>query len=144
MNNPLSIIFGTPEHGWLSVDIISDDYKFNIDASDVPVNPLELLCDVLLDLKTENKGDVWFHLEPASVFLEFEKLDQIYQLTILSADRHEAPKTVEKIFSGNFREIIEPFISALAVFYSKTYAAQHWPTVDKNKINRLQLVAADM
>lgn len=143
MDKPLSIIFGTPEHGWLSVDIISDNYKFNIDASDVPVNPLNLLCDILLDLKTENKGEVWFHLEPASVFLEFKKLDKNYQLTILTADRHEAPRTVEKVFSGNFQEIIEPFISALALFYSKTYDEQHWPTVDTKKINRLQLITAD-
>jgi hypothetical protein len=68
MNKPLSIIFGTPEHGWLSVDIISGDFKFNIDASDVPVNPLELLCDALLNLKTDNKAEAWWNLEPASVF----------------------------------------------------------------------------
>jgi hypothetical protein len=143
MNNPLSIIFGTPEHGWLSVDIISGDYKFNIDASDVPVNPLELLCNVVLDLNADNKGEVWWHLEPSSVFLEFKKLDKDYQLTIMTADKYESHRTVEKIFTGTFQEIIEPFINALVLFYSKSYDEQQWPTVDTDKINRLQLLTAD-
>jgi hypothetical protein len=143
MNKPLSINFGTPEHGWLSVDIISDDYTFNIDASNIPVNPLEILCSVLLDLKIDYVGEVWWHLEPASVFLEFKKFNRNYQLTIALADTHESPRTVEKVFNGSFQEIIEPFINALALFYSKTYEDKHWPMVDTKKINRLQLLSAD-
>ncbi len=143
MNNPLSILFGTPEHGWLSVDIISDNYKFNIDASDVPVNPLELLTNTILDLSVDNKGEVWWNLEPAVVILEFKKLDKNYQLTIMTALTHEGPREIQKIFNGNFHEIIEPFINALALFHSKTFDEKHWPIVDTKKINKLQLLTAD-
>lgn len=143
MNNILSIKFGTPEHGWLSVDIISGDYNLCFDASDVPANPLEQLCNVILDLKSDKKAEVWWHLEPASVFFEFKMLDNNFQLTIMTADGHETQRIIEKVIDGNFQEIIEPFINALALFYSKTYDEKNWPMVDVNKINRLQLLTAD-
>ncbi len=143
MKKPLSITFGTPEHGWLSVDILLDDYVLNIHVSDVPVNPLELLCDALFNLNADNKSEVWWHLEPTSVFFEFKKFAKNYQLTIMTADRPESERTVEKILDGSFQEIIEPFINALALFYSKTYDDQHWPTVETKKINRLQLLNVD-
>jgi hypothetical protein len=141
MNNLFSITMGIPEHGWLSVDLLSEDYILNIDASDVPVNPLEQLCDVILNLEIDNKGEVYWHLEPALVFFEFKKLDKNYHLIITTAAEYESARKMEKRFSGNFQEIILPFIKALTLFYSRTYSEQHWPAIEIKKINRLQQLA---
>ena len=139
----LSIKLGTPEHGWLAVDIISDDYKLKIDASDVPLDPLEQLCNVILNLNVDKKGEVWWHLEPASVFFEFKKFGQNYRLTIMTADRYESIRTTEKVLTGSFHDIIEPFINSLRLFYSTAYDEKHWPAVDFKKINKLQRLTND-
>ena len=138
IEEPISVIFGTPEQGWLPVNINSSKYKLNIDVSDVPVNPIEILCDVLLDVDTK-KGEVWWNLEPEAVFFEFEKLAENYQLTIASAGSEESPRIVEMIIEGTFQDVVEPFITALVLFHSKPYDEKQWPSVDIRKINRLQL-----
>jgi hypothetical protein len=141
MEQAISTTFGTPKHGWLPVHITSGNYKLNLDASDVPVNPLEILCDVLLLVNTQ-KGEVWWNLEPAAVFFEFEKVEEIYKLTIMSAESYEGLRKGEIILEGAFQDIIEPFVNALVLFYSKPNDEKHWPSLEIGKINRLQRLTA--
>jgi len=61
----------------------------------------------------------------------------------MTADRYESIRTTEKILTGSFHDIIEPFINSLALFYSTTYDEKHWPAVDFKKINKLQRLTDD-
>jgi hypothetical protein len=44
-DSSLTISFGIPEHGWLSVFVSAPDFELELDASDAPVNPIEKLCE---------------------------------------------------------------------------------------------------
>ena len=142
MDNNISITFGTPEHGWLPVDLSSNDYKLSIDVSDVPINPLEDLCNVLQDVTKGHKSEVYWNLEPVAVFFEFEKSGKEYQLSISQAADNRSFRETKKIIKGSFQEIIFPFINCTTKFYSQTYDEKHWPTVDKRKLDKLITLTA--
>jgi hypothetical protein len=143
MNNSIAINFGTPEHGWLPVDLSYLDYKINIDASDIHRNSLEQICDALLNLNADKKTNVTWFLEPAEIVFEFEKKATNYFLNIYEcAEDENKPWELKKTISGGFAEIILPFIKSVTTFYLQPHG-EHWPNIDKNKLTRLKSLTAD-
>ena len=60
-----------PEHGWLPITIKYGKENIEIDVSDIPIEPIRLLIDALLDISNgRSKTIVWF-LEPVECELSF-------------------------------------------------------------------------
>jgi len=138
MSNSVSIIFGTPQHGWLPVQLNFEDFKLELDASDVLNNPVEELCDALIRLKQGKTWQITWWLEPYTYFFYFEKTNNNYTLTISEAYDIEGEREVTKIINGNYDQIILPFKKSLTEFCSLTYEEKHWP-YPPNKIKLQQL-----
>jgi hypothetical protein len=141
MDKLISIVFGTPEHGWLPVDIHYKDFHLNFDASDVLNDPTEELYNAITELKYSEVRQTTWWLEPMAYFLDFEKKGQIFSLTIIETDDlHDETAEKKQLIkiTGNEKEIIEPFRKELKQFFSHNYEEKHWPfKLDKNKTNNL-------
>lgn len=132
-----------PRYGWLPVDLYFDNFKIDFEAADVPINPLELLCDALIDLSVKGKTEIFWYQEPGAIFFELTKIDNDYTLTISEADDYDAEKKVQKIITGNFETVIAPLKNTTLEFYSKTYDENNWPSLDKEKLTILYKLSAD-
>ena len=49
----IEIDFGVPEHGWLLINFRFGDFSLELDVSDVPADPMEQLCDALIQFHRE-------------------------------------------------------------------------------------------
>ena len=141
LSKRITIVLGSPEHGWLPVDFHYKDFHMEFAASDVLNDPTEELYNAVTKLQdNEIKRTTWW-LEPGAYFFDFERKGQIITLTIIETydlnDQDAENKQLVKI-TRDEKEIIEPFRIALRKFTSQTYEENHWPfNLDKNKIKDL-------
>jgi hypothetical protein len=62
----LELRFGSPEHGWLVVEVKAQGFEEAFDVSDVPMDSLAILANVALDLlRGVPDGEVPWSLEPS-------------------------------------------------------------------------------
>jgi hypothetical protein len=141
----MKIKFGEPEHGWLPVSLVAEDYTLDMDVSDVPVDPLGLLVSSLSKAVSGIEGEVWWHLEPDGFYFTFGRTEDDYCLRIESA--HVAPeretRTSEFELSGSLEDIILPFWRALREFESHGYSEPAWPDFPKAEMTRLTELIED-
>jgi len=141
MENSISIVFGTPEHGWLPVDFHYKDFHLDFAASDVLNDPTEELYSAVTKLQDNEVKRITWWLEPGAYFFDFERKGQVITLTIIETDHlhNESAAKSELIkITGDDKEIIEPFRYRLKQFFSQTYEENHWPyNLDKSKIKDL-------
>jgi len=81
-NKKLTLEFGVPEHGWLPIKIAFNDFSLEFEASDVPANPIDQLISSLISVTKGLKAEVWWHLEPAYYYFEFERFGEEYKINI--------------------------------------------------------------
>ena len=81
--NVLDLHFGTPEHGWLRVELCSQAAEIVLDVSDVPCDSLQSLVDALLKL-SEGSGEeiIQWSLEPEYADWIFRRIDQNIELAV--------------------------------------------------------------
>lgn len=141
MNDTVSISFGIPRHGWLPAYFVFNDFKLDIDASDVLNDPVEEIYNSIIGLEQDKAGQVVWWLEPHTYFFYFERTNDKYILTISEADDiDQDEKRTIKVIHGNYRQIIAPFKKALIDFCQQTHEESDWPyTLDNNKLALLQL-----
>jgi hypothetical protein len=129
MNSPISITFGKPIHGWLSVDFHYKDVRLSFDASDGINNPIKELYNAIANLQDNEKGTVTWWLEPGAYFFDFEKKRENTVLTILETEDLHAleveRKSILTISSPN-KQVTEPFYVALMELCSQKYQQEDW------------------
>jgi hypothetical protein len=131
------VIFGQPEHGWLPLTLNVDAFELELDVSDVPINPLEELCNSLRLVLKGGEASVWWHLEPTWYQFHFEpRLDELL-LSICRCSHYQQDGTKIFQYIGDFNSIILPFYRALKQFSSRSIPEQDWPTMDKEILGRL-------
>lgn len=128
MNNLISIVLGTTEHGWLPVDFNYKDFHLDFEASDVLNDPIEELYTAVTKLQdNEVKRTTWW-LEPMSYFFDFERKGQSIVLTIIETDDlldESTDKTQLIKITADDKEILEPFRAVLKQFSLQTYEENH-------------------
>lgn len=132
--------FGVPHHGWLPVKVTVGDFYLEMEASDVPVNPINILISSLTRTLSGFESEVWWHLEPASYYFSFaSEGEDNYKFTISFADVDSVSSKRQHIFetSGNKNEIILPFWRAVKEFASHSYLEPHWPETYEGWIDQL-------
>ena len=108
------IEFEKPEHGRLPVRILYNDIEECFDASDVPVDPILQLQEVLDSAITLGGGEVWWHLEPAGYFLNLHAEKGKYWVKLeysINSKKNSAETIFE--FLGDFDEVIIPIWRSL-------------------------------
>jgi len=138
----ISFKLGVPEAGWLPVHLVTDAFEINVDASDVPKDPLEELISsiILLCSNVNEPPDVMWHLEPFCYYFRFKKVNSTYLLTILSSEYYDGPKKIEFEIMGTFDSIIMPIYRGIKAFASFDYKDGLWPAIEMERIDKLKRV----
>jgi len=81
--NVLDLHFGTPEHGWMKIELCSQAAEIVLDVSDIPCDSLRSLVEALLKL-AEGSGEeiVQWSLEPEYADLIFKRIDNDIELAV--------------------------------------------------------------
>ncbi|MGI4884578.1 MAG: hypothetical protein ACRYFR_06425 [Janthinobacterium lividum] len=133
----VTVEFGEPEHGWLSVTFRVDDFFLKLDASGIPVNPLEALVEALAVVAVGSSASVSWFLEPAECCFNFENQLSSISLTITEkANRGQVPAHLFQ-FTGSVKELLIPFYEALKQFTAHSYSEAHWPKLTNARVARL-------
>lgn len=138
-SNKLHIEFGTPEHGWLPTMFQYQDYKLELEISDVPVDPMIQLCNALIGI---NKGineptRIIWHLEPYCYYLQLKVENGRYMAIIYESDDFDSPAQLTKEITGSYEEIVLPLFRGLKKFRSHSYKEPHWDELDAKRIDEL-------
>jgi hypothetical protein len=119
----LKIEFEEPEHGWLPVKMTFDGAEAAFDASDVPIDPISQLEEVLDSAITGGGGEVWWHLEPAGYYLNIHAEKELYRLKLEFSER--SMKTDREIIFeevGDFEDVVIPIWRSLRKLQSYNWS----------------------
>jgi hypothetical protein len=131
------LVFGQPEHGWLPLTLRVDEFELALDVSDVPINPLDELCNSLCLVLKGGEASVWWHLEPAWYQFHLEpKLSEVV-LSIYQGSRYQRPDLKTFQYTGDFNSIILPLYRDLKQFVSLPTPESDWPSIDEGKLREL-------
>jgi hypothetical protein len=130
--------FGQPAHGWLPVMFQAGTFQLAFNASDVPANPLELLCEALAVVPAGGSAEVIWHLEPAIYRFSFEKQVEEIILEIIEAPKYSKPGTCVLQLTGSVRSILFPFYKALTAFAAHQYGEAQWPALAASRLKLIR------
>lgn len=137
----IHIAYQPPNHGWLALTLTLDGTVINIDASDVPNNPLQELLAALEGIACGIDASVWWHMEPASYFMYFQRVADEMQLRLEYADEGKRSRAKEVVtVQGSMARIVTPFWRFLREFQSHAFAEPHWPDVNYERIHASKLL----
>ena len=137
VRNKIELTFGNPKYGWLPVEFKFSEFKLNFDASDVPKNPTNLLCDCLIAVLKGRDAKMYWFLEPGYYLFEFIPNNKGIDLIISSSsDSIIKQKRVYKI-SGSIDSIILPLYQTLINFNKVELNELDWQKIDKIKLTEL-------
>ena len=129
---------GKPHHGWLPFDINFGNFSFSDEASDLGLNAIDQLIDMVSNLKAKQESECYFYLEPGVYFLktrpnESTTILKVQFLDDFDLDKNQIPKTLfESEFNTN--ELTNALIEALIVFRQMEYQESDWPKPEKSEI----------
>jgi hypothetical protein len=121
------IKLGTPHHGWLPVDIEATGEVLAIDASDVPVDPLDQLLDSVLLSKQGKESEVWWHLEPAGYNFAIKPQTEKVTIEISFAKSDMGKREFVCHFEISMNNYLAQVYQVLSSFYAKGFKDPHWP-----------------
>jgi hypothetical protein len=138
--NRIAIRHQPPEHGWLTFYVTVDDRTIEIDASDVPNNPVQDLLDAIRLVAQGENARVWWHLEPGWYIFDFEHrggtvLFRIATVVETVSGLHETE--VASIETAT-PEMLLVFLRFLRRFQSENHSEPHWPEVDYRDISLIR------
>jgi len=108
----INLSFGSPDHGWLIVELSGNQNYRSLDVSDVPVDSLYMLATAVLQLVEGRSIEalVAWSLEPDYENWVLRRSGDTYELDI------QAPEPDKKVFrfaEGSVEEICLPILQAL-------------------------------
>jgi len=118
----LKIEFEAPEHGWLPVRIAYKDIEEIFHASDVPIDPISQLENVLASALTGWGGEVWWHLEPGGYYLNLHAEKDKYKLKLeYSVNSKMVSRELVFEYLGCFEETVLPIWRSLRKLQSRNW-----------------------
>lgn len=112
-----------------------NEQTVEIDASDVPNNPVEDLLGAL-DLAAKGvPSRVWWHLEPDGYFMYFTPNGEEVEFKLVFATESEPARGREVVETrGNAVQVLLPFWRFVREFQSHDFQEPHWPPTDYKRI----------
>lgn len=121
----------------MSIEI--DDTRIEIDASDVPNNPIQELIDALDACVRGQAALVWWDLEPDGYFFHFEPIQGRIRLRIDFAPKSQTARSRETLaLEDDAETVLLSFWRFLRNFQSGDYREPHWPEVDYRALDNVE------
>jgi hypothetical protein len=129
----------SPEHGWLTFYVTVDGQIVEIDASDVPNNPMQDLLDAIRRVSQGENTRVWWHLEPGWYVFDFEhKGDSLlFRIALVNDTTPGSRETTVASIETAPSDVLLPLWRFLRRFQSEHHHEPHWPEIDYRDIDRI-------
>jgi hypothetical protein len=126
---PLELSYEPPAHGWIKLRLTIFDQEIEIDASDVPNDPVQQSVVAVRAMSEGRDASVWWHLEPEWYVMRFKHTLGGIRLDI---ERCQSPDETSKqsIFACSGVDVMAPFLGFLRDFRSRNFSEDDWPKVD--------------
>ncbi len=126
----IQISHETPVNGWLPIRFVIDGQTIDIDASNVPNNPVQDLADALDTVVRGSQAKVFWSQEPGGYFFFFSLAEDHVQLRVALAQDDDLRSREVMSVVGHRNEILLPFWRFVRNFQSHDYREPHWPAID--------------
>ncbi len=135
----IAISHQPPSHGWLTLQLVVDGQIVEIDASDVPNNPVQDLMSALHSASGGTIACVWFHLEPDGYYMHLEPIGDSIRFRLDYAPESERSRSRKIVEIESERgNVLLPFWRFIRDFQSRGYAEPHWPELDYRDMDAIK------
>lgn len=135
---PITVTYDPPEHGWLKLRLTIADKELEIEASDVPNNPVQELAVAMREINEGCNSSVWWHLEPEWYVMSFSHVLEGIRLEIEHIESSDDVTTKQSIVVYSGADVLSPFLVFLQDFRSMGFAEPNWPEVDWRPLDQLR------
>ena len=132
----VSLKLGRPSAGWLPIEIKIGDFDCSFEASDLGLNIIDQMVDMVSNLNTGKNSQCYFYLEPGAYIMDVElKSDvAILQMQFVEDFNHQDISVSETQFRGEVSQTAfrTSLLSALQAFDNFNYEVTDWPIPEKS------------
>ncbi|RYE38965.1 MAG: hypothetical protein EOP48_26350 [Sphingobacteriales bacterium] len=132
------LILGKPSVGWLPVEIRVNDFHLSFDASDLGLNVIDQLAEMLTRLDVGQASQCYFYLEPGAYILNVEPVSNraVLRIEFVEDFNNQDISSPETKFKSeiNLIEFRTSIRNALRAFRDFDYEMEDWPTPEKNAL----------
>ena len=139
----LELNLGNPENGWIPIELKIADFELEFNASNIPENPTDKLCESLILALNGIETEICWNLEPECYFFELKPSGKVINLIISESNEiSESRKRIYKL-NGDFESVILPLYRSLKKFNTLEFNEMDWTKIDQIKLNKLTKSVAE-
>ncbi|UWX53726.1 hypothetical protein NYZ99_11260 [Maribacter litopenaei] len=139
----LELTFGMPNSGWLPTKLKTSDIALTFNASNIPENPIDQLCESLILALNGIETEMNWDLEPESYIFGLKPSGKEIDFNILKSGGLTKKRTLIYKLNGDFQSVILPMYRSLKKFNSLEYKKTDWTKIDQTKLDKLTKLVAD-
>ncbi|GGZ94326.1 hypothetical protein [Algibacter mikhailovii] len=139
MNKPrkIELNLGNPKNGWLPIELKSTDFELEFNASNIPENPTDKLCESLILTMNGIETEICWNLEPECYFFELKQSGKNINLNISNSSGITKNRNLIYEMTGDFESVILPMYRSLKKFSTLEFDNADWIKIDQIKLNKL-------
>ncbi len=133
----IELNLGNPKNGWLPIELKSTEFELKFNASNIPENPTEKLCESLILVLNGIEKEICFNLEPECYFFELKPKEKGIDFIISKSGGITENRNLIYELKGNFELVILPIYRSLKKFNTLELKTEDWKKIDQSKLNKL-------
>jgi hypothetical protein len=135
--NKLQLSIGNPKNGWLPIELKSTDFELEFNASNIPENSTDKLCESLILAMNGIETEICWNLEPECYFFELKPNGKVIDFIISKSGRKTENRNLIYKLTGDFESLILPMYRSLKKFNSLDFDKADWEKINQIKLNKL-------
>lgn len=140
----IQLNLGHPKNGWIPVKLKFPDFELNFMASNIPEDPIEKLCEVLILTLNGIETELCWNLEPKCYFFNLKPNRNKIHFTVLQNERIKEKHNLIYEFLGDFESVVLPMYRGLKKFTAFEVDKTNWAKINSIKINKLTKLIANL
>lgn len=133
----IELNLGNPINGWLPIELKSMDFELEFNASNIPENPTDKLCESLILTVNGIETEICWNLEPECYFFELKQRGKEIELNISKSGGITENRNLIYKLTGDFESVILPMYRSLKKFNTLEFDKADWKKIDQEKLNKL-------
>ena len=133
----LKLTFEIPKNGWLPTSLKYSDLELKFNASNIPENPTDRLCESLILALNGIETETLWNLEPECYFFELKPNKKGIDFIISKSSGITENRNLIYKLTGDFDSVISPMYRSLKKFDTMEFDKADWIKIDKTKLGKL-------
>ena len=140
----IQLNLGHPKNGWIPVKLKFPDFELNFMASNIPEDPIEKLCEVLILTLNGIETELCWNLEPKCYFFKLKPNGNKIHFIVLQNERIKEKHNLIYEFTGDFESVVLPMYRDLKKFDTLEVNKMDWQKINPIKINKLKELVTNL